>query len=451
MYGGEEEEGEEGVLMMKILLVGNSARAHIIAETLKKSRHDPEIFAFMSAKNPGIIKLSCDYSLGKLDDVDAIVEFAQSVEPDFAFISPELPLSVGVVDALAKVGVPSVGPVKVLADLECSKSFVRELMAEYGIAGGPRFKSFSAIGGVDEFLLELSDTGYVLKPDGLTGGKGVKVSGEHLNSKEEALDYCREVIDAHGRIVIEEKFVGEEFSLMSFVDGKTVVDLPPVQDHKRAYNGDTGPNTGGMGSYSDVSGLPFVTQKDIADAHAITVAVNEAMHAKYGVYYKGIMYGGFIVTRDGVRLIEYNARLGDPEAMNVLSVLSVDFVDVSLAIINGTLSGLDVKFDQKATVCKYIVPRGYPDNPRGGDIVDVSGVTGDARMYFASVDEVEGKLVMGVSRAIALVGIADTLDDAEKIAEVACLKVVGPVRYRSDIGTAALVRKRVEHMKVVRG
>ncbi|MFH1432094.1 MAG: phosphoribosylamine--glycine ligase [archaeon] len=436
---------------MKILLVGNSARAHIIAEKLSESRHEPEIFAFMSARNPGIVKIAADYALGKLDDVSAIVAFAKKVGPDFAFISPELPLSVGVVDALLDVGVPSVGPIKELAALESSKSFVRELMAEYGIVGGPRFVSFSTMEGVAGFIDELSDTGYVLKPDGLTGGKGVKVSGEHFKSKDEALAYCREVIGSHGRIVIEEKFVGEEFSLMSFVDGKTVVDLPPVQDHKRAYEGDTGSNTGGMGSYSGSRGLPFVTSKDLSDAHAITVAVNDAMYKKYGRYYKGVMYGGFMATRDGVRLIEYNARLGDPEAMNVLSVLRTDLVDISLAIINGTLSMLPVSFDKLATVCKYIVPDGYPDNPRSGDTVDVSGVSVGAKIYFASVDEDDDKLVMGKSRALAIVGIADTLDEAEKIAEEGCRQVRGAVRHRTDIGTRELVKKRIDHMRMIRG
>ncbi len=436
---------------MKILVVGNSARAHIIVETLKKSRHEPEIFAFMSAKNPGIIRVASDYEIGKLDDTDAIVEFAKSAEVDFAFISPELPLSAGVVDALAAVGVASVGPVKVLAGLECSKSFVRELMHEYDLPGGPRFKVFGSIDGVEEFIESLSDTGYVLKPDGLTGGKGVKVSGEHVNSMDDALDYCREVIATHGRVVIEEKFVGEEFSLQSFVDGKSVCDMPCVQDHKRAFAGDTGPNTGGMGSYSGAEGLPFLSKKDVDDAHAITVAVMNAMFEKYGKYYKGIMYGGFIATKDGVKLIEYNARLGDPEAMNVLTVLKTDLVDICRGIIEGTLGSIDVEFDCKATVCKYIVPSGYPDNPRSGDTVDVSGVGAGAKVYFASVDEVEGKLVMSSSRALALVGVADCISDAERVVEDGCAQVRGDVRYRSDIGTDALVLKRVEHMREVLG
>ncbi len=436
---------------MKILLIGNCARSHIIAETLAKSRHKPDIFAFMGAKNPGIAKIAKGYEIGKLDDAHAIVSFAKKIKPDFAFISPELVLSVGTVDALLEIGVPTVGPVKELADLECSKSFVLELMDEYRIEGAPRFKIFRSMDGIDEFLNELADTGYVLKPDGLTGGKGVMVSGDHVNSRDEALSYCREIISKHGRIVIEEKLEGEEFSQMCFVDGKTVVEMPPVQDHKRAFEGDKGSNTGGMGSYSYPNNLPFITEKDILDAHKINVAVNDAMYRKYGKYYKGFMYGGFMATKDGVKLIEYNARLGDPEAMNVLSVLRTDLVDVCKAIVDGTLSSLKVEFEKKATVCKYIVPEGYPDKPKSGDIVDVSGVSGGAKVYFASVNEADGRLVMGSSRAIALVGVADSIEVAEKIAEDACMQVKGHVRHRKDIGTRALVQKRTDHMKKIRG
>ena len=436
---------------MKILLIGNCARSHIIAETLSKSRHKPEIFAFMGAKNPGIAKIAKEYDLGKLNDVPAIISFAKKIRPDFAFISPELPLSVGAADALLAIGVPTVGPIKELADLECSKSFVLELMDEYKISGAPRFRIFKSMAGIDEFLDELGDTGYVLKPDGLTGGKGVMVSGDHVNSKDDALSYCKEIISKHGRIVIEEKLNGEEFSQMCFVDGKTVVEMPPVQDHKRAFEGDKGSNTGGMGSYSYPKILPFIIEKDLTDAHKINVAVNDAMYRKYGKYYNGIMYGGFMATKNGVKLIEYNARLGDPEAMNVLSVLKTDFVDISLAIVRGTLSSLKVEFEPKATVCKYIVPEGYPDKPKSGDVVDVSGVSAGAKIYFSSVNETDGRLVMGSSRAIALVGVADSIDEAEKIAETACMQVKGPVRHRKDIGTRALVQKRIDHMKRIRG
>jgi len=175
------------------------------------------------------------------------------------------------------------------------------------------------------------------------------VQGDHFQTKDEAIERCREILEKHPSLIIEEKFEGEEFSLQCLCDGMTVVATPPVQDHKRRFVGDRGPNTGGMGSYSlEDHSLPFLKDKDVAEGLAITQKVAEAIHQETGEYYKGVMYGGFIVTRDGVRLLEYNARFGDPEAMNILPLLKTDFVDICKAIINGTLKDLDVEFEKKS-------------------------------------------------------------------------------------------------------
>jgi len=250
----------------------------------------------------------------------------------------------------------------------------------------------------------------------------------------------------------QEKFIGQEFSLMAFVDGKTVVSMPAVQDHKRAYDGDKGPNTGGMGTYScENHSLPFLQESDVKDAQAINVAVAEALYKETGRYYKGIMYGGFIAVRDGVRLIEYNVRFGDPEAMNVLPILKTDFVDICLAMINGTLADLNVEFEKKATVCKYLVPEGYPDNPCKDKKVEVGVIPPQVKTYYASVDQREDGLYLSGSRAIAFVGIADSLDEASAIATSALGMVEGPVFYRKDIGTKELIDKRLKMMKELRG
>jgi phosphoribosylamine--glycine ligase len=284
------------------------------------------------------------------------------------------------------------------------------------------------------------------------GGKGVKVSGEHLKSPEEGIEWASKCIDKFGRVVIEEKFVGEEFSLMCFCDGKTVIPMPAVQDHKRAYNGDTGPNTGGMGTYSDANHLlPFIKPGDIAKAIEITQKTARALFEETGCEFKGIMYGGFIATREGVGLIEYNARFGDPEAMNVLPVLNSDFVTLCEHIIEGTLHLYDAKFEQKATVCKYIVPEGYPENPVKGEKIEIGQVPEGVKMYYASVDEREDGIYMSGSRALAFVGIADTISEAEKTAASALSSVSGKVFYRDDIGTDALIQKRIDHMKELRG
>ena len=306
------------------------------------------------------------------------------------------------------------------------------------------------MGGVAEFLEGLEEN-YVVKYDGLMGGKGVKVSGDHLHSHDEALTYCRELVAKGGKFVIEEKFIGQEFSLMSFCDGNSLKHMPLVQDHKRAYEADQGPNTGGMGTYSDANhSLPFLTDNDIAEAQAINSATAKALKAKFADGYKGILYGGFMATTNGVKLIEYNARLGDPEAMNVLSLLESDFIDICLAITNGTLDQVDVQFANKATVCKYAVPEGYPDNPVRGEVIDVSGVSNHDGLFFASVDIKDGQLIEAGSRTVAVVGTADTIVEAETIAEREISAVTGPLFHRSDIGTETVVQKRVDHMNSLR-
>ncbi len=435
---------------MNILLIGNGAREHAIAEAIVNSPKRPKLFAYMKAKNPGIAKLADGIQINSYDNLEEIKNFAQSNNIDFAVIGPEDPLNNGVVDALEEISINSVGPKKELAKLETSKSFTRLLMKKYNIEGCPNFKVFENIDGVKEFLQELNE--FVIKPDGLTGGKGVKVFGDHLHSVEDGIKYCEEVLEKHPSVVIEKKLIGEEFSLQSFSDGKNLLDCPPVQDHKRAFDGDIGPNTGGMGSYSDSNHLlPFLKKKDIEDAHEITQKVMNAIFKETGQLYKGVMYGGFIVTKSGVKLIEYNARLGDPEAMNVLPLLKTDFIDICEGIINGTLDKVKAKFDKKATVCKYAVPKGYPINPVKNKKIDLTDVPSEAKIYYASVDKKEDVIYMSSSRAVAFVGIAEDLEKAEVIAENAVCSVKGPVFHREDIGTKELIDKRIKHMKDIRG
>ena len=290
-----------------------------------------------------------------------------------------------------------------------------------------------------------------MKADGLKGGKGVKVSGDHLNGKEEGLAYAQECLAEGGRVVIEEKLIGQEFSLMSFCDGKNTAEMPAIQDHKRAYEGDKGPNTGGMGSYTDADhSLPFLKFEDIAEAKTITKKVAKALLDETFTQFKGVMYGGFIATKNGVRLIEYNARFGDPEAMNVLSILKSDFVDICEAIIKGNLDELKIEFEEKATVCKYVVPEGYPENPCKGKKIDVGMIPSGVKIYYASVDSREDGLYLSGSRAIALVGIADSIEKAEELAQSAVGAISGPVFHRKDIGTKELIDQRVKMMEDLR-
>lgn len=432
---------------MKVLLIGNGAREHVIAETLKRNK-ETMLYSYLKSKNPGMIDLSKDFEVGGYSDAGKLRNFAQKINPDFAFIGPEEPLDNGVVDLLRELKISAVGPTKSLARLETSKSFTRNLLKKYKIDGNPKFEIFNEnnISNAKKFIDNLEQC--VIKPDGLTGGKGVKVQGDHFEAKSEALEYCYEVLQNHPYVIIEEKLEGEEFSLQCLTDGKTVIATPPVQDHKRAYVDDKGPNTGGMGSYScEDHLLPFLTKKDVEQGLEITQKVAEAIHKETGELYKGVMYAGFIVTKDGIKLLEYNARFGDPEAMNVLPLLETDFVDICNAIIKQQLHKIKITFQKKATVCKYVVPIGYPGETTKNKKIEIGKIPISAKLYYASVDQREDDLYLTSSRGIACLGIADTIEEAEKIAEHTTKSIKGEVFHREDIGTKKLIEKRVNHMK----
>ncbi|MCH8010340.1 MAG: phosphoribosylamine--glycine ligase [Candidatus Marinimicrobia bacterium] len=435
---------------MNILLIGSGAREHAMARAIKRSSQNHELVCIGTNNNPGIMSLSSIFTVRKITDSNAIVSFAEEHNVDLTIIGPEAPLETGVSDALWSANIPTVGPKQALAQIETSKAFARKLFTKYHIPACPQFRVFTQMEGVKKFLQELGEN-YVVKADGLMGGKGVKVSGEHLQSHKEALEYCKKLLVKDGQFVLEEKLIGEEFSLMSFCDGKNLAHMPPVQDHKRAYVGDEGPNTGGMGSYSDANHLlPFLTREDVTQARQFNEATIEALKKEFGMGYKGILYGGFIVTTDGVKLIEYNARLGDPEGMNVLSILESDFITICWAIVIGTLTQEHARFSNLATVCKYAVPEGYPDSPVKGEKIDISKVADKAQLYYASVESRGDELFEAGSRTVAFVGIAETLPEAEAKAEEEISRVRGPLFHRIDIGTNELVKKRIDHMNGLR-
>ena len=431
---------------MNILLVGSGAREHAIAHALNNSPQEKNIFCLASNMNPGISELCTEIKIDDINDPKLVSSYALKIGAAIAIVGPENPLAMGVADALWAMGTKVVGPKKNLAQIETSKSFARDLLTEYDIPACPEYRTFSSMDGVLPFLQGLGEN-YVVKYDGLAGGKGVKVAGDHLHSHNEATAYCQSLVDRGGKFIIEEKLIGQEFSLMSFCDGNSLKHMPAVQDHKRAYEGDIGPNTGGMGTYSDANhSLPFLNEEDINMAHSINVSTAKALKDKFGEGYKGVLYGGFISTANGVKLIEYNARLGDPEAMNVLPLLDSCFIDICNGIVDGNLSHVDVQFKAKATVCKYAVPQGYPDNPIRGIPIEISDVQNPEQLFYASVDIKDGQLILAGSRAVAAVGIADNISSAEEIAEKNISAIKGPVFHRTDIGTNKLIQNKLDHM-----
>lgn len=436
---------------MKFLIVGAGAREHAMAKALHRSPQNPEIFCCASSHNPGLEELCSGYWVGNINDAVEIVAVAKQWEIDIVIIGPEAPLEAGVADALWENSIPTIGPKKRLAQIETSKAFTRDLFKKYKIAGSPEYRVFHDLTSVKDFLHHLGSGNYVIKADGLMGGKGVKVAGDHLNSLEEAYQFCEELLEQGHTFVIEEKLIGQEFSLLCFSDGNCLIPMPAVQDHKRAYNGDKGPNTGGMGSYSDANHrLPFLTERDMEAAQHINEAMLTALTAEFRERYIGILYGSFIATKKGVQLIEFNARFGDPEALNVLAILESDFVKICVAMVEGSLLGEPVEFEKLATVCKYAVPEGYPDAPLKNIPIDITGVQDFEQLYLGAVNQVAGKLYATGSRAAAVVGIAETIAEAEAIAEKEIKRIQGSLFHREDIGTEELIQQRVQHMKTLR-
>lgn len=436
---------------MNYLLIGSGAREHAIARALHRSFKPGDVlYCFGNTLNPGILALAECYQTGAITNIDKILWFCQDISFEFAIIGPEAPLSSGIADRLWQHGIPVVGPKQALAQLETSKTFTRHLLQKYNIPGNPRYQYFDRLEGVADFLKILRNA-YVIKADGLMGGKGVKVSGDHLQHHEEALAYCKTLIDSNSSFLIEEKLIGQEFSLLSFCDGEHLAHMPAVQDHKRAFENDTGPNTGGMGTYTDTNhSLPFLKQADIQAAQRLNEQVALALKSECGDSYKGIIYGGFMATKTGVSVVEYNARFGDPEALNLLALLESDFIAICKAIVSGTLTADLVSFSKLASVCKYLVPEGYPDHPVKGQEIFVDAQANASRLFYGAVELEDDTFIETGSRTIGIVATAKTIAEAEQLVEAEIQHIRGPLFHRRDIGTQALLDKRVQAMRALR-
>jgi len=436
---------------MNFLVIGSGAREHIIGEKL--SQAGASLYSIITNSNPGLVSLSEKilFVPNFRNNERRILEFSVQNKIDCVVIGPEDPLAQGFSDMFWKKDIPVVGPLKILAQIETSKGFTRDLLSKYNINSSPTYQRFDSMSGVEDFINSLGSN-YVVKFDGLMGGKGVKVSGEHLENIGEGLNYCQEIISNNGTFVIEEKLFGEEFSLMSFCDGKNLAHMPAIQDHKRAYDGDVGPNTGGMGCYSDVNhSLPFLIDKDIFEAQEINERVSQALFDFTGEPYRGILYGGFMATANGVKLIEYNARFGDPEAMNLLALLNSDFASICSKIVEGNLDS--VNFRKEASVCKYVVPKGYGSNPSKDTKLSVDNSYKDhSDLYYAAVNlNSEGVVTTTSSRAAAVISTGISIEEAEQKCEKGLSHISGKNLFtRHDIGKPHLIQKRIDHMEKLR-
>ncbi len=442
---------------MNVLVVGGGAREHALCEAVVRSKN-AVLYSVMSNVNPGIERLAKKYLNEKETNIEPIVDFAKQEKIELVLIGPEAPLEKGLTDALQKQKIKVCAPTKTAAQIETNKEWMRNLLKKYSIPGQLRFASFTDPHEAKQFVEELH-TEVAIKPIGLTGGKGVQVYGDHFTTLDDAMAYITTVISqkigGSAKVLIEEKAVGEEFTIQAFSDGRHLKTCPAVQDHKRLLPDDKGVNTGGMGSYSCSNGLlPFLSQKEYDSGTRILQKIIHALDTE-GYPYIGPIYGQFMLTKEGVRIIEINARFGDPEAMNVLPLLQTDFLEICAAMFDQKLHEMKLTFEKKSTVCKYVVPEGYGIQSRVGERIEVNEEAIrklGAKLYYASVTKKDTYVVTSSSRSLGVVGIADTIQEAEKICEQALKYVKGNHMFvRHDIGTDILIQKRIDHMNKLRG
>lgn len=442
---------------MNILVVGGGAREHAICDAVARSLK-VNLYSVMKNLNPGIEQMAVDVLLEKETNIEKVVDYAKKKDIDLVLIGPEAPLELGLADELIKNNIMTCAPKKDAARIETNKEWMRNIVDKYKIPGQLKYKSYTKSEKAKKIIEEL-DAEVVIKPIGLTGGKGVKVAGDHFNGIEEAMVYIEEVIDRKiggtAKVLIEEKAIGEEFTIQALSDGAHIVSFPAVQDHKRLLPGDFGPNTGGMGSYSCANGLlPFLSKSDYEDGIFILQKIVNSLKNE-GCEYVGPIYGQFMLTKEGIKIIEINARFGDPENMNVLPLLKTNFIELCDSMIDKTLSNKKIQFNKKSTVCKYVVPEGYGFESMVGEEIMVEeesiNDTG-AKLFYASVNKKNNNIYTTSSRSLAVVGISKEISSAEMICEKALNHIKGDhIFIRHDIGTKDLINKRVNHMIELRG
>ena len=415
-----------------ILIVGGGGREHAIAWKLKQSEKVGKLYALPG--NAGIAEIAECHGDIKATDIDKILDFVDS-HPDIymTVVAPDDPLAMGLVNRLEERGHRAFGPRAEAAVIEASKAFSKNLMKKYGIPTAA-YEVFDDADKAHEYV-NTCDLPVVLKADGLALGKGVLI----CDTRESAHAAVKELMEdrafgaAGGKVVIESFLVGEEVSVLAYCDGKTVKPMPASRDHKRALDGDKGLNTGGMGTYSPV---PFYTDALAKTAmKEIFVPTVNAM-ASEGRPFKGVLYFGLMLCKDGIRVLEYNARFGDPEAQVVLPRLKSDLFDVFEAVIDGTLDKLDIEYREDACVCVVAASGGYPEKYEKGKPITFDGVPDDTIVFHAGTAEKDGKTVTSGGRVLGVTALGKDLKSARANAYEG-IKHVGfeGMYYRKDICT----------------
>ena len=419
---------------MNILVIGSGGREHALYWKLSESPQTEQIYAIPG--NPG---MGASAAIA-LDDHAAILRFVKEHEIGLVVVGPEVPLMNGLVDELEAAGIRAFGPRANAAEIEGSKSFAKDLMKKYGIPTA-RYEVFTAAEPARAYIRQ-EGAPIVVKADGLAAGKGVIVA----MTEQEALDAVDAIMEDHSfgdagaRVVIEEFMEGEEASLLAFTDGRTIRPMISAQDHKRAYDGDRGPNTGGMGTYAPAPVMtPEMTERAAEEILKPTIA---AM-AKEGRVYRGCLYLGLMVTADGPKVVEFNARFGDPETQVVLPLLDSDLVAIMCACADGTLADVPIRWKDGAAVCVVLASGGYPGHYEKGQeihgLADAEAM--GALVFHAGTAMKAGKLVTNGGRVLGVVGRGADISSAVDAAYAAATKIsFKDAYYRKDIAHRALER-----------
>ena len=421
---------------MDILVIGSGGREHTLVWKLAQSRSIGKIYAIPG--NPGMKDIAeCIYDIG-VEENKKIVDFAKDKNIGLTVIGPEIPLVNGLADDLQAAGLPVFGPSRAAAQLEGSKSFSKAIMKKYGIPTA-KYETFTDAAAAKKYI-EKEGAPIVVKADGLAAGKGVIVA----ETIEQAMSAVDEIMrdkafgSAGDCIVIEECLIGEEASVLAFTDGRTIVPMVPSQDHKRAFDGDKGPNTGGMGTYAPA---PVVNNKMMElIQNQILMPVIDAMN-KEGKKYQGCLYAGLMITSDGPKVIEFNARFGDPETQVVLPLLKSDLAEIMLACTDGTLKDKNIEWDNRAAVCVVLSAGGYPRKYNKGDIItglDEASKAG-ALVFHAGTKEKDGRIATNGGRVLGVVSLGKDIKDAIKntYEDVKLIKFDN-MYFRRDIAQKAL-------------
>jgi phosphoribosylamine--glycine ligase len=426
---------------MNVLLIGNGGREHAIAWKLAQSKQIKKLF--IAPGNPGTAKCGENVDI-KAEDYDKLLSFAKDNKIGLAVIGPEDPLAAGIADRFEAAGIKAFGPSGAAAQLEADKVFAKQIMKANAIptAESRTFDNFHDA----KAYIASRDEAVVIKASGLAKGKGVFVCddpAEGINAAEKIM--CDKIFGAAGaKILVEDKLLGEEASILAFVDGRNIYVLETSQDHKAIGDGDTGPNTGGMGAYSPA---PVVSDKVMDQiTREILVPIVDGMN-KNGTPYKGILYAGIMITQGGPRVLEFNVRFGDPETQPILARLKSDLLEAMLATCDGTLDKITLEWDNRPAVCVVMASGGYPDDYEKGKVItglEEAEKIQDVVVFHAGTTTKDGKIVSSGGRVLGVTALGRTIADAQAKAYKGVEKIkFEKAYYRKDIADKAIKKFKI--------